>query len=114
MGSALQAEKRYEEARLWYEKAAAQNHPLAINSLGYLYDLGLGVPQDRRKGFYSRAADMGEPEAMWNIANMYGAGQMGPKDMVMACIWTYRAHRFSSGWSRVRPLAPHDYRFGRR
>lgn len=97
LGSALQAEKRYSEALPWYEKAAAQNHALAANNLAYLYDLGLGVPQDRHKGFelYSRAANLGWAESMWNIANMYGAGQLGETDMVMACVWTVRAGQFA-------------------
>ena len=97
LGSALQAEKRYSEALPWYEKAAAQNHALATNNLAYLYDLGLGVTQDRRKGFelYSRAANLGWAESMWNIANMYGAGQLGETDMVMACVWTVRAGQFA-------------------
>ena len=97
VGSGLQAEQRYEEARTWYERAAAQGHALAINNLGYLYDLGLGVKQDRQKGFelYSRAADLGWGEAMWNLANMYGAGQLGAKDLNMACVWTLRAVRFA-------------------
>jgi TPR repeat protein len=97
LGSGLQAEKRYEEALPWYEKASAQGHALATNNLAYLYDLGLGVQQDRRKGFelYSRAADLGWAEAMWNIANMYGAGQLGEKDMASACIWALRAREFA-------------------
>ena len=98
VGSGLQAEKRYEEARVWYERAAAQGHALATNNLAYLYDLGLGVKQDRQKGFelYSRAADLGWAEAMWNLANMYGAGQLGQKDLDMACVWTLRAVRFAN------------------
>lgn len=103
LGSGLQAARRYAEAREWYEKAAAQNHDLALNSLGYLYDEGLGVTQDRRKGFeyYTRAANLGEPEAMWNIAQMYAAGQLGQKDMHMACVWAHRAHYRAATGSRV-------------
>lgn len=102
VGSALQAEKRYEEALPWYEKASAQGHALATNNLAYLHDLGLGVKQDRRKGFelYSRAADLGWAEAMWNIANMYGAGQLGDKDMLSACVWAKRAQKFSAPQER--------------
>ena len=102
VGSGLQAEKRYEEALPWYEKASAQGHALATNNLAYLYDLGLGVKQDRRKGFelYSRAADLGWAEAMWNIANMHGAGQLGEKDMVNACVWAMRARKFSAPQER--------------
>ncbi len=98
VGSVLQAEKRYEEALPWFEKASAQGHALATNNLAYLHDLGLGVKQDRRKGFelYSRAADLGWAEAMWNIANMYGAGQLGEKDLVAACVWAMRARKFAA------------------
>jgi TPR repeat protein len=97
LGSALQAEKKYDEALQWYERAAAQNNPLALNNLAYLYDLGLGVAQDRQKAFdlYSRSANLGWAEAMWNISNMYGAGQLGGKDLNKACIWTLRAFKFA-------------------
>lgn len=92
VGSILQEEKRYAEARTWYERAAAQGHAQATSSLGYLYDLGLGVAQDRQKGFefYSKAADLGWAQAMWNLSIMYGSGQLGQADPVMACVWTAR------------------------
>jgi uncharacterized protein len=95
VGSLLQARGQYAEARQWYEKASNQGHALATNNLAYLYDLGRGVPQDRRKGFelYSRAADLGWAEAMWNLANMYGAGQLGKPDLLAACTWTVRAQK---------------------
>lgn len=98
VGSGLQAEKKYSEALVWYEKAAAQNHALATNNLAYLYDLGLGVAQDRQRAFslYSRSADLGWAEAMWNLANMYGAGQLGqPPNLVLACAWTLRAGKYA-------------------
>jgi len=98
LGSILQADKRYADALPWYEKAAAQGHALATNSLAYLYDLGLGVPQDRKKGFelYSKAAEFGWAEAMWNLANMYGAGQIGQPDILMACVWSVKARRYAA------------------
>lgn len=78
--------------------AAAQHHALATNNLAYLYDLGLGVTQDRKRAseLYLRAAELGWAEAMWNLANMYGAGQLGSQpDLLTACIWTLRAKRFA-------------------
>lgn len=98
VGSMLQAYKRYAEARGWYEKAAAQGNAEATNSLAYLYDLGLGVPQNRQKGFeiYTRAADLGWAQAMWNIAVMYDAGQVGPRDPVKACTWARRASKHAT------------------
>ena len=97
VGSGLQAEKRYAEALPWYERSVAQGHALATNNLAYLYDLGLGVTQDRKRGFelYSKAADLGWAEAMWNLTNIYGAGQLGKPDLVMACAWAVRARRFA-------------------
>jgi len=97
LGSILQDEKKYRDALSWYEKAASQGHAQATNNAAYLYDMGLGVPQDRNKGLelYSRAADLGWAEAMWNIANVYGAGQLGTVDNRMACIWSVRASRFA-------------------
>ena len=104
LGSALQAEGHLDKAREWYEKASAQNHALATNNLAYLYDLGYGVPQDRKKAFelYSRSADLGWGEAMWNLSVMYGAGQLGsPPDLQNACVWTFRAQRFAEGNAKV-------------
>ena len=97
VGSGLQAEKRYAEALPWYEKAAAQGYPLATNNLAYLYDEGLGIPQDRQRGrdLYLQAADLGWAESMWNLANMYGAGQLGQVDKVATCVWTKRAIKYA-------------------
>lgn len=99
LGSLYQAEKRYKDALTWYEKAAMQDHALATNNLGYLYDLGLGVPQDRQKGYelYLRSAELGWAEAMFNIGQMYGAGQLGQPDLVKGCMWTLRALKYSEG-----------------
>ena len=107
MGSVLQAEKRYEEALPWYERAAAQRLPVAINNLGALYNGGFGVPKDLNKALelYNQAADLGWAESMWNIANMYGAGQLGPKDPNLACVWTFRALKYvEPNWRQ--PLLP--------
>jgi tetratricopeptide (TPR) repeat protein len=102
VGSGLQAEKQYAEAMPWYERAAAQGNALATNNLAYLYDQGLGVLQDRRKAFdlYARAADLKSADAMWNIATMYASGQLGKKDMFMACVWADRAIRFAGSADR--------------
>lgn len=96
LGSGYQAEHRYTEALEWYQKAADQGDTVALNNLAYLYDLGLGTPQDRRRGFelYTKAANQGDPEAMLNIAVMYAAGQLGDEDLSEAYIWTLRASRY--------------------
>ena len=97
LGSMLQAEKRYGEALTWYQRAADQKNAQAANNLGYLYDLGLGVAQDRNQAakLYLASANLGWAEAMWNLANMYGAGQLGAVDLVTACAWSVRARRYA-------------------
>jgi hypothetical protein len=99
LGSMLQDRRKYEEARGWYEKAAAQAHPQGTHNLAYLYDLGLGVPQDRFKGKeqYVVAARLGWGEAMWNLANMAALGQAGPQDWFATCVWTTRALKSRQG-----------------
>jgi predicted nucleic acid-binding Zn-ribbon protein len=50
----------YRSALGWYEKAAAQGHPAALASLGYLYEKGLGVDRDpvRALNLYRKAFDV--------------------------------------------------------
>jgi TPR repeat protein len=102
LGSALQAEKRYAEALVWYEKAAAQEHARSISSLAALYDAGLGVPQDRNKAFqlWSNAAELGWAEAMWNLARFYGSGGLGVRDLIAACAWNARARGYAKPFER--------------
>jgi len=98
IGSIYQAEKKYEDAMVWYKKAATQQHALAINNMAYLYDLGLGVPQDRQKGYelYMESAQLGWAAAMFNIANMYGAGQLGKVDLHQAYVWCTRSNEYAA------------------
>jgi uncharacterized protein len=95
-GSLLLIRKDFGQAFEWFEKASKQNHAQAINSLAYLHDTGQGTKQDRTKGFelYTRAANLGWAESMWNLANMYGVGLEGAKpDYPNSCAWTIRAAR---------------------
>jgi hypothetical protein len=39
----------YAQAAVWYQKAADQHYSSALQELGYLYEKGLGVPQDALK-----------------------------------------------------------------
>ncbi len=100
LGSGYQAEKNYTDAKFWYEKASAQGHALATHNLAYLYDLGYGVKQDRLKAekLYLRAADLGEAQAMFNLGQTYGSGQIGPVDLDKGCFWTYLAKRFAKSY----------------
>ena len=93
VGSLYQGSEQYTQALSWYQQASDSGHIRATHNLAYLYDLGLGIPQNRRTAhdLYEKAAMGGWAESMWNLANMYGAGQLGERDLITACVWTYLA-----------------------
>lgn len=98
-GSILLKQRKFSEAYGWFEKAAAQNHLQALNSQAFLLDTGQGVEQNRPRALelYTRAANRGWAESMWNIANYYGVGVPGNKpDYVTSCSWALRAARYAS------------------
>jgi TPR repeat protein len=62
-------------------------------NLGYLYDQGLGVAQNRSEAakWYRRAADSGEPRAQFNLADLYLRGEGVPHDESAAFAWFQKA-----------------------
>jgi TPR repeat protein len=97
LGRLYVTQKKAAEARAWFEKGAALGHPQATSNLALVYDVGFGVPRDRRKALaiYATAADLGSAYAMWNIAHIHIAGQLEKPDLVGACVWVIRARRFA-------------------
>ena len=65
----------------------------AQNSVGALYDHGLGVDEDDATAayWYQLAADQNLPLAMRNLANMYAGGHGVPFDQAMAQSWYEKA-----------------------
>ena len=59
----------YEQALVWYEKAAAQDQPNAVGQHGVMYSKGLGVTPSWRRAreLYKRAIELGNSEAMTNM-----------------------------------------------
>lgn len=57
------------QARVWYEKAAAEGNAEARYKLGVIYAEGLGVPQDADKArkFLAQAAAQGHREAQLRL-----------------------------------------------
>ena len=76
----------YAAAASWYRKSADQGYAYAQTNLGYLYQNGLGVPQDRAQAlaWYRKAADQGEAHAEINMGNFYEVGDILPQDYGMA------------------------------
>jgi TPR repeat protein len=82
------------EAAHWYALSEAEYAPSAA-ALGYLYELGLGVPQDQAaaRRHYESAALRGNLIAQENLATMYAYGRGGPIDHVQALRWNMAAAR---------------------
>ncbi|HXD86645.1 MAG TPA: tetratricopeptide repeat protein, partial [Urbifossiella sp.] len=59
-------------AAIWFERAAEQNHPEALRTLGYLAEGGRGVPKDEARALdcLRRAAELGDPVAQVNLGMM--------------------------------------------
>ena len=64
----------------YYEKAAEQNDPIAVNNLGSLYFSGIGTKKnvDMALSLFSKAADLGNDNAALNLAFILLTG--GVKD----------------------------------
>jgi TPR repeat protein len=79
----------YSEARAWFEKAAAQNHPVGLLALMRFADSGFGGPADLRKGaeYCRRAARAGSIVAMNEMGVRYQKGLGVPEDNVAAIGW---------------------------
>jgi TPR repeat protein len=57
----------------WFRRAAKCGDPTAATSLGYAYDVGLGVARDVKQAvrWYQQAARAGDSSAMCNLATVY-------------------------------------------
>ena len=64
----------YKQARLWFEKAAAQDHPAAVGLLGVLYMDGKGVTPSWRRAreLFERAIELGDPEGEGSLEILEG------------------------------------------
>lgn len=88
-GDSAFEKKAYAQAMRWYQKADQLGDAEAMNSIGYMYDNGLGVRQDAGSAFifYKAAADHGLAKAKYNIAVDYESGAGVPRDPCLARIW---------------------------
>ena len=62
----------YEQARVWYEKAAAQGHTSSVSSLGRLAQYGRGQPPSYRRAreLFQQAIDMGNENAVKSLQEL--------------------------------------------
>lgn len=77
------------EAFKWYEKAAKQNHPVALNNIGVFYEQGLYVGKSASKAarYYKESAEWGYSYAQYNLGMLYHEGRGVKKDPKEAQFW---------------------------
>jgi hypothetical protein len=73
----------------WYEKAAKQNHPVALNNIGVFYEQGLYVGKSLKQAakWYKESAEWGYPYAQYNLGILYHEGRGVKKDPNEAQFW---------------------------
>ena len=83
----------FKQALEAWQPLAESGDATAQNSVGALYDHGLGVDEDDATAayWYQLAADQNLPIAMRNLANMYGGGYGVPFDEALAESWYEKA-----------------------
>ena len=92
-GQKLYNQNNYQEAVIWYRKAAELGHAAAQNYLGFLYEKGWGVAQDFSEAYkwYRKAAEQGLAVAQSNLGFCYRNGQGITKDYNEAYKWYRKA-----------------------
>jgi TPR repeat protein len=87
-------EDDYAEATKWYGRSSEQGFSIAQHSLGFMYLLGRGVPQDRAQAlkWVRRAADQGLAASEFMLGFAYRTGMYSaPQDHAQAIKWLRRA-----------------------
>ncbi len=94
-------------SRAWSSPTAGDARAQAW--LGYLYEKGIGVPQNAEKAvyWYHCAADRGQPHAQFLLGMAHDLGRGAPQDYVLAYAWTNQAVARAQGqlrrdWVRIR------------
>jgi len=86
-------EKDMLSALSWFQRAAAQDHSMAINMVGRFHDLGWGIPVDKVQAvhWYKEAAERGLHWGMYNFATLLALGEGTQQNRPFALTWFRRA-----------------------
>ncbi|MEE9321043.1 MAG: tetratricopeptide repeat protein [Granulosicoccus sp.] len=95
------AKGRYEMAHKFYSADADTGNPDALNALGNLYYLGLGVEINPVKAsqLYFEAAGLGHSAAQLNLGHLYKQGLGVNTDATRAFAWYRMADIHGSPWA---------------
>lgn len=85
--------REYDKAMECYKKGIDHGILLPFTSIGYCYEMGLGVNVDLAQSvkYYTIAAEKGEFTAQYNLAICYQYGQGVPRDLEKAIYWHTKA-----------------------
>jgi TPR repeat protein len=77
------------EAAKWFRRAAEQGHPIAENTIGYMYCRGEGVGRDYRQAveWLQKAAEQNYAPAQMNLGFLYQSGLGVPLNYAEAYKW---------------------------
>eukprot|EP00727_Mastigamoeba_balamuthi_P013786 m51a1_g903 hypothetical protein (299) ;mRNA; r:54627-55996 len=84
--------------------SAELGYPPAINNLGFCYERGLGVPEDKQEAFrlYKKGADVGHPGSIYNVgACLFSGNASVDPDMAAAAAAFQRASDLGDETARV-------------
>ena len=90
LGPPVQAQDKPSAQELADLRARAEvGQPEAQYTLGWMYENGLGVPEDDAEAvaWFHLAAEQGQPQALWYLGDMYSEGLGVPQDFVEAHMW---------------------------
>lgn len=81
--------QNYEQAAIWFTKAANQGITGAQFNLGLMYSEGLGVPKDDKQAavLFTKVANTGHADTQFGLALMYAEGRGVIRNYRQAFIW---------------------------
>jgi serine/threonine protein kinase/TPR repeat protein len=95
LGTHFRKVGKFDQARKYYEEAAAQGYALSLSNLGVLYMNGEGVARSPEiaANLFKQGAEKGDPNGMFSYAGCLVEGLGVPKDSKMAVEWFKRSAR---------------------
>ena len=93
------------EDSLWVaeiRKLALAGDADALYSLGFMYDIGDGVPESDKTAvmWYTKAAELGEGRAQYNLGLKYANGEGVPENDIKAYVWYALAKANGFFWAK--------------
>ena len=75
----------FEAARLWYERALKQRHPVAMSNLAWMFLNGEGVMQDRKRALslFKSSAKLGNTYALYSLGLCYKAPEFFDRELML-------------------------------